>query len=208
MSTTNITYRHVSEELKSEIMHNRGGQKVIERILKAYGFSSRQALCNHLGVSQSTMANRYARNTFPADWVVICSMETRASLMWLSAGEGMMFEGGNDERATTLEHQKITNGVLSSQNDIIADKSEIPEGLTSPFVVSTEKSRYLVDLYSGDITDGMWLVEIDGLASVREIYRFPGGRVRIENGKASFECPVTDVKVIGKVVSKTDFMDL
>ncbi|WP_162882498.1 helix-turn-helix transcriptional regulator, partial [Serratia marcescens] len=52
-------------------MQNRGGQSVIDRILKAYGFSSRQAFCNHLGISQSTMANRYARDTFPADWVVI-----------------------------------------------------------------------------------------------------------------------------------------
>ncbi|MBJ3622747.1 helix-turn-helix domain-containing protein, partial [Salmonella enterica subsp. enterica serovar Weltevreden] len=62
MSTQKNTFRHVSESLKTSIMQNRGGQKVIERILVAYGFTSRQAFCNHLGISQSTMANRYARD--------------------------------------------------------------------------------------------------------------------------------------------------
>lgn len=188
-------------------MKNHGGQKVIERILKAYGFSSRQAFCNHLDISQSTMANRYARDTFPADWVVICSLETSASLLWLSCGEGMMFEDGKDERATILKYFKITNGLLTSQNEIVYDNSEIPEGLTEPFVVSTDKSRYLVDKYEGEVTDGLWLIEFDKLASVREIYRFPGGRVRIENGKASFECGASDVKVLGKIITKTEFID-
>ncbi|AXC67282.1 phage repressor protein [Salmonella enterica subsp. diarizonae] len=207
MSTSNITLRHIGDNLKASIMQNRGGQKVIERILKAYGFQSRQAFCNHLGVSQSTMANRYARDTFPADWVVICSLETGASLQWLSSGEGTMYEDGKDERAVTLSHKKISNGVLTSPNEILCDKSEIPTGLSSPFIVSVDKTRFLVDVYDGEITDGFWLVEIDGLVSVREIYRFPGGRVRIENGKASFECKATDVKVLGKVVSKTELLN-
>ncbi|HAM7406554.1 TPA: Repressor protein CI [Escherichia coli] len=86
MSTQKITFRHIEDSLKAMVMQNRGGQKVIERILKAYGFKSRQAFCKHLGISQSTMANRYARDTFPADWVVICSMETGASLEWLAFG--------------------------------------------------------------------------------------------------------------------------
>lgn len=187
-------------------MQNTGGQKVIDRILKAYGFTSRQAFCNHLGVSQSTMANRYARNTFPSDWVVICSMETGASLKLLSSGEGMMFEDGHDERAVMLPHQQITNGIISSPIEIICDKGEIPEGLNSPFIVTADKSLFLVDKYDGDITDGFWLVQIDGLVSVREVYRFPGRRVRVENSKASFECDVSEVVVLGRIISKTEFI--
>lgn len=41
-----------------------GGKKVIERLVEAYGFSTRQALCDHLGVSKSTMATRYMRDIF------------------------------------------------------------------------------------------------------------------------------------------------
>ena len=37
-----------------------------------------------------------------------------------------------------------------------------------------------------------------------KIFRFPGGRIRVENGKASFECQVQDIKVFGKVILKTE----
>ena len=52
----------------------------------------------------------------------------------------------------------------------------------------------------------MWLIEIDGLVSLRELVRYPGGRVRVENGKTSFECQADDIKVLGKVISKTEFL--
>ncbi|PEX89105.1 phage repressor protein CI [Klebsiella sp. KG9] len=201
MSIQNITKHHISQKLRDEIMQNKGGQPVIERILKAYGFTTRQALCNHLGISQSTMANRYARNTFPSDWAVICSLETGASLLWLATGEGVMLE---DEAVTkTLRHLTITNGVVTSQNEIIYDSSLIPSGLSAPFLVTFENSVYLVDSHDGEINDGWWLIEIDGLTSVREVFRFPGGRIRIENGRASFECQSQDIKVLGKVLTHT-----
>ncbi|HBH14454.1 MAG TPA: phage repressor protein, partial [Leclercia adecarboxylata] len=113
MSTRNITNRHMPQSLQAHIMQNTGGQPVIERILKAYGFTTRQSLCNHLGISQSTMANRYARNTFPSDWTIICSIETGVSLMWLISGEGAMFEDEVDHKAVALKHFKVTDGVMS-----------------------------------------------------------------------------------------------
>lgn len=206
MSIKNITKHHIPQRLRTEIMQNKGGQPVIERILKAYGFTTRQALCNHLGISQSTMANRYARNTFPADWAVICHLETGVSLLWLAAGEGPMLEDQAEAGAVTrtLKHLVITDGVSTSQNEIIYDASLIPAGLSAPYVVTFESSVYLVDNHEGEINDGWWLVEIDGLTSIREVFRFPGGRIRIENGRASFECATSDVKVLGKVISKTE----
>ncbi|WP_316247626.1 helix-turn-helix domain-containing protein [Pantoea agglomerans] len=47
-----------------------------------------QTLCRHLNVSQSTMANRIVCGNFPADWVLIFSMETGTSLEWLTYGHG------------------------------------------------------------------------------------------------------------------------
>ncbi|GJL39752.1 phage repressor protein [Enterobacter asburiae] len=204
MSTRNITNRHMPEKLQSNIMQNTGGQPVIERILKAYGFTTRQSLCNHLGISQSTMANRYARNTFPSDWTIICSIETGASLQWLISGEGGMFEDEVEHKALALKHYKITDGVLSSHNDIYYDSSLIPADLSSPSLVAFENSLYLIDEHEGEINDGWWVIEIDGLYSIREIFRFPGGRIRVENGKASFECQAQDIKVFGKVILKTE----
>lgn len=182
MSIQNITKHHIPQKLRDEIMQNKGGQPVIERILKAYGFTTRQALCNHLGISQSTMANRYARNTFPSDWAVICSLETGASLLWLATGEGVMLEDEVEAVTKTLRHLTITNGVVTSQNEIIYDSSLIPSGLSAPFLVTFENSVYLVDSHDGEINDGWWLIEIDGLTSVREVFRFPEGAYALRMG--------------------------
>lgn len=206
MSTHNLTNKDDVRLIRDFIFHNRGGKEVIARILEAYGFTTRIALCNQLGVSQSTMANRYARDTFPADWVIVCHLETGASLTWLSTGEGSMFPGSSDKNITYLKRIDITNGNISTQNDVIADLSTIPEGLLSPFILDADKTTYLADRYDGELVDGFWFIEIDGIVSVRELYRFPGGRVRVENGKASFECKIDDIKILGKIITRTESM--
>ena len=65
---------------------------------------------------------------------------------------------------------------LKTQNDIIADTSTIPEGLQSPFILISDKTTYLADRYDGELVDGLWFIEIDGIASVRELYRFRWSR--------------------------------
>lgn len=115
-----------------------------------------------------------------------------------------MFEDEIEHKALTLKHYKITDGVLSSHNGICYDDSLIPAGLTSPSLVSFENTLYLVDEHEGEINDGWWVIVIDGLYSIREVFRFPGGRIRVENGKASFECQAQDIQVFGKVILKTE----
>lgn len=207
MSTISKTNSDVYSSIRDVISQNRGGKEVIDRIIKAYGFTSRISLCKQLGVSQSTMANRYARDTFPADWVIICHLETNASLIWLSTGAGSTFADGRDEKTTPIQQLSITNGKMTPLPDVVVDKSTLPNGLSSPSIVVVERTSYLVDTYEGEVVDGYWLVEIDNLISIREIYRFPGGRLRIENGKASFECSASEIKVLGKVISKTEFIE-
>ncbi len=206
MSTANITNKDDVNLIRDCISQNRGGKEVIARILQAYGFTTRISLCNQLGVSQSTMANRYARDTFPADWVIVCHLETGASLIWLSTGVGSRFIDGRDDKTIHLKRIDITNGNMITQNDVIADISTIPAGLLSPFILTADKTTYLADSYNGDLVDGFWFIEIDGIVSVRELYRFPGGRVRIENGKASFECQIEEIKILGKIISQTKIL--
>ncbi len=114
-----------------------------------------------------------------------------------------MFDEESEQKILTLKHQKITDGVIENQNEMVYDSSAIPGTLTAPFLVTFESSLYLVDIHNGEINDGWWLIEIDGLISVREVFRFPGGRIRIENSRASFECQTDEVKVLGKVISRT-----
>jgi len=206
MSTTENTNRHDAKVVREAVESNRGGKDAIMRLVDAYGFSSRQALCTHLGVSQSTLANRSARDTFPADWVIICHMETGASLTWLTTGKGARFMEVEESRVVIAKHKKISNGILEPMADYILDKGSLPEGLNAPFVINADRSTYLVDTYEGEIVDGLWLIEIDKLVSIRELVRFPGGRIRVENGKSSFECQSSDIVVLGKVITRTEYL--
>lgn len=77
---------------------NTGGREAIHRLMAAYDFKSRQQLCDHLGASKSTMANRYLRDSFPAEWVIQCALETGVSLLWLTTGQG--------EPGSNIDHKK------------------------------------------------------------------------------------------------------
>jgi len=83
-----------------------GGQKVIERLVEVYGFTTRQVLCDHLGVSKSTLATRYMRDLFPAEWVVQCALETGVELKWLTTGHGNMF---NDRKSDIVEIENVVS---------------------------------------------------------------------------------------------------
>lgn len=191
-----------------------GGKEPIERICTAYGFTSRLSLCKHLNVSQSTMANRVARGNFPSDWILICAMETGASLNWLVYGLGDAPNWTNKmERTETpeakenihLDYVKIQNGVIHSTKQLTISSELIPVNAISPRLISYDSLIWIIDDFSGELVDGFWLIKMDDVVSVREIYRLPGGRIRIENGKASFDCEKTDVEVLGKVIGKTVF---
>lgn len=200
-----------------------GGKDPIERICAAYGFTSRQALCRHLNVSQSTMANRVTRGNFPADWVLICAMETGAPLEWLVYGQGTYqpniptahhMESGSSDVApdnmmvlSQMEHLKIHNGIIKYQKETSVPSSFLPVNAISPRLVDFDGIQWIVDSFIGELVDGYWLIEMDGITSIREIYRLPGERIRVENGKASFECNASDVKILGKVIGKIEFME-
>lgn len=203
MSNAKVTSEYERNLIRDSVTKNRGGKEAIERLLKAYGFTTRIALCSHLGISQSTMANRYSRDTFPADWMLICAADTGASLTWLATGKGQPFTDAPESRIVIFSRRKISNGIIEEIGDSIHDKTSLPDGLTDPFVVISDKCTYLIDAYQGEVVDGLWLVEIDNIASIRELIRFPGGKIRVENGKASFDCQLEDITVLGKIIMKT-----
>ncbi|QQM14889.1 repressor [Kosakonia phage Kc166BP] len=191
-----------------------GGKDPIDRICLAYGFTSRQALCRHLDVSQSTMANRVARANFPADWVLICAMETGAPLEWLVYGRGELttnpFESGSYENEspepddTQMRYFEIQNGVIHQQKWISVPNELVPSDAMSPRIVVVEGFTWFVDDFNGSLVDGFWLVEMDGITTIRELYRLPGGRIKVENGKHSFECRAEEINVLGKAISRTE----
>lgn len=44
------------------------------------------------------MANRYLRDSLPAEWVIQCALETGISLLWLATGHGDMYASDNEEK--------------------------------------------------------------------------------------------------------------
>ncbi|MEH8936669.1 helix-turn-helix transcriptional regulator, partial [Klebsiella pneumoniae] len=112
----------------------KGGRGAIERMVEAYGFKTRQALCDHLGISKSTLATRYMRDSFPAEWVIQCSLETGISLNWLTTGQGSK-QGSHKANTKELEKHVLTNGSLRKDGSYVFDASFLPDNLKNPVVV-------------------------------------------------------------------------
>ncbi|ELI8304740.1 phage repressor protein CI [Yersinia enterocolitica] len=179
---------------------NKGGRGAIERMVEAYGFTTRQALCDQLNVSKSTLATRYMRDSFPSDWVIQCALETGASLRWLTTGEGMMFESTQQTDIVQIPRQKLLDGKLYDSNFYMFDKAFLPDGLKDPVVILDGDVTYIADRQFDEVQDGKWAVNIEGKVSIRDIFRLPNSRVRIENEKYSFECKIDDLNITSKII--------
>lgn len=182
-----------------KINPNQGGKAAVERLVEAYGFTTRQALADHLGVSKSTLANRYMRDTFPADWIIQCALETDVSLRWLSTSEGPMHL---DARAqiTSLTREKISDGKLIENGYLIFDLSLLPSDLKNISAIEHDSVTYVIRRGMDEINDGLWLIAIDGIFSVRELIRLPNNRIMLESKSKRIECDISDINIIAKVI--------
>ncbi|HBR1383666.1 phage repressor protein CI [Klebsiella quasipneumoniae subsp. similipneumoniae] len=180
-----------------KINPNQGGKAAIERLVEAYGFTTRQALADHLEVSKSTLANRYMRDTFPADWIIQCALETGTPLTWLTNGEGPVYENAKSD-VLVIKKRSIVNGELHDSDFLLFDKSLISDVLQKPLSIVDAGSTYIADEVFDEISDGFWLVEIEGKYSIRELTRIPVGKVKVINTGSSFECLLSDIRSIAK----------
>ncbi|QGH30828.1 phage repressor protein CI [Kluyvera intermedia] len=176
---------------------NSGGKKVIERLVEAYGFTTRQALCDHLGVSKSTMATRYMRDIFPADWVLQCAMETGTTLEWIAFGKGAPTKSITAE-LITLECYDLHDGKLINKREYAIAQDLLPENLNREYVVNDADDFYIIS-QEETFTDGLWLVSIDQEFSVRNIFKLPGNRIRVVNERYSFECENDELTLNQKI---------
>lgn len=180
-----------------KINPNQGGKAAIERLVEADGFTTRQALADHLGVSKSTLANRYIRDTFPADWIIQCALETGTSLTWLTTGEGPVHENAKSD-VLAIETRIIVNGELHDPDFLQFDKSLITNVLRKTLSIVNAENTYLADEVFDEITDGVWLVEIEGKYSIRELTRIPTWKIKVINAASSLECLLYNIRCIAK----------
>ncbi|EBM2210693.1 phage repressor protein [Salmonella enterica] len=196
---------------------NTGGRETIKRLMTAYGFNTQIALVEHLEASKSTMANRMLRDSFPADWVIQCALETGISLLWLTTGQGEMYpqteeknKFKNESSPTvcplskivipSVQQATIENGTLEELEDVFLDQSLIPGKAEYCLYVKANDGNYIVDTSAKQLSNGIWLIDIDGMKNIVKIARIPGNKIVVHQDDTSFECSVDDVEVVGRAV--------
>ena len=191
---------HKVHEVKS-MDFSQGGKKAIERMVEAYGFTTRQALCEQLGISKSSLATRYMRDSFPSDWVIQCALETGVNIKWLVTGLPPKHEYLTSD-IINIQKIKLIDGVLLDAGTLMFDKVFIPDGLSSPSVISNGNNSYFIERDFTDVVDGDWLISIDGKHSIKQVIRIPDNKVKINYGNIIVDMNINDLVFIGKVIAE------
>ena len=174
---------------------------VLERIVEAYGFTSKLQLADHFQMAASSLSARFKRGIFPADMVIRCVAETGAGLEWLSTGNGKKFD---DEELDVLKlpRSKIVDGQMYEAGFYLLDKVSFLPGKSIPqdaICIIDSSTQYIVDRQFSEIYDDEWLVEIEGKVSIRTLTRIPVKKVRISGVGMAFDCSIEDINVLGRI---------
>ena len=178
--------------------------EVLDRVIDAYGFTSKLMLADHFDMASSSLAGRYKRGGFPADMVVRCVAETGANLEWLATGHGRKF---NDEELDILRipRRKIVDGQLYESGLLMLDKVTFLPGKPlpqNPICVVDNAIQYIVEQQFSEVYDDDWLVDVEGKISIRTLTRIPVKKVRVSGVGMAFDCEIDDITILGRVVLK------
>ena len=111
-----------------------------------------------------------------------------------------MFEDGKGD-VVSIPRKKLLNGKLHDSNYYMFDKAFLPDGLQDPIVIVDGDVTYIADHKFDEVTDGKWLLEIEGKTSVRDLTRIPVGKVRVSGVGMAFDCGIDEIGVISKIIS-------
>ena len=140
---------------------------------------------------------RYMRDSFPSDWVIQCALETGVSLKWLTFGTGPIYENAQND-VIDIKRKKIINGQLVDASFLMFDKAFLSNNADDLEIITDGKKTYFALSNFEDIDDGLWVLEIEGKISIREIIRIPVRKIRVM-GENSFECSLDDIRVVRKI---------
>ncbi|OWY76865.1 helix-turn-helix domain-containing protein [Pantoea sp. AMG 501] len=185
-----------------DTMQASGGKVILSRLMDAYGFTMQKQLGEHLGIPSGTMSAWLRRDHFPGEVVIACALDTGASLYWLATGNGSKHDISpsninESELVITIVKHQLSGGQLIEQGQIYFDKSLLVKEIINPLVVEKGAMIFVLDAGSEKISNGSWLIDIDGVTDIYEVIRLPGNKIKLSNDNASFECAVSDVKPLG-----------
>lgn len=173
---------------------------VLDRICEAYGFSQKIQLANHFDIASSSLSNRYTRGAISYDFAAHCALETGANLQWLLTGKGQPFTpSASAEDTMSIESFTLSEEILKSDGSIKVDAHFFTKPLTDAMAIRTEGKLHFIDKQAS-LSDGLWLVDIEGGISIRELTKLPGRKLHVTGGKVPFECGIDDIKTLGRVV--------
>lgn len=181
---------------------NQGAKAAIERMVEAYGVKTKLALCDALGVTASALSNRQVRDSFPAEYVLKCALDTGASLRWLTYGQGEMFEQNvfTAPSALAIPSKKLSGKQLHDGKILLLDKDFLPKNILNPLIIIDGRTQYITSTVYEEICDGAWVINIDGFISIRNVTRIPGGRVNISDNKTSFDTYINDLIFVARII--------
>ncbi|EDR8437293.1 phage repressor protein CI [Salmonella enterica] len=173
---------------------------VLDRICEAYGFSQKIQLANHFDIASSSLSNRYTRGAISYDFAAHCALETGANLQWLLTGKGQPFtSSASVEDTMSIESFTLSEEILKSDGSITVDAHFFTKPLIDAMAIRTEGKLHFIDKQAS-LSDGLWLVDIEGGISIRELTKLPGRKLHVTGGKVPFECGIDDIKTLGRVV--------
>ena len=185
-------------------MLSSGGRAALSRIIEAYGFKTQKELGEHLNISSGTISTWVRREYFPGDVVITCALDTGVSLEWLATGEiGVATQEDTAASGIPMISKKILlAGKLDDDGFCYIDQSFVPDGVNLKKLnyVSSGKLSWLIEMDVSDLSNGSWLLDIDGTLDVYTVSRRPGNKLRISGHDGDFECSVNEVIPKGLVV--------
>lgn len=189
-----------------EAMKLSGGKDVLQRIMQAYGFTLQKELGDHLNIPSGTMSAWIRRDHFPGDVIIVCALDTGASLYWLATGNGGVKDKAIEEPLAVspaglkqIPKYNIQTGNMDYVGMWFCDESLLEANTEKPALIEKNGFRWLVDLDVKNIANGRWLIDVDGICDVYDISRLPGNKLIVKNSSSQFECKVDEIDCVGMV---------
>lgn len=181
---------------------SKGGRDVINRIMVVYGFRFKADLAKHFKITNSTIATWTQRDFYPSNLVIQCALETGISLQWLATRTGIPEKQGVKTNLSFLDKSILKEGALHKDGSFTVDNSFFPVEMAKPSLVFSNAKRYLIEHDFNELSNGLWLVDIENEVSVKQLEKIPVKRVKVtsEDTAQFFDCAIDDIKILGKVV--------
>ncbi len=100
---------------------------------------------------------------------------------------------------TALPKQQLKAGILEPSGEWRIDTKFLPVDLIDPIFIESKSTSWLVDVGITSISNGRWLLDIDGKHDVYDITLIPGKKISVTNNFSNFQCGVDEVNTVGRV---------